>query len=331
MKVLTRYDLETSDPIYAESSRDRDTYRRWQSLYMNLDTGQLIPNVEVWVGGQLWLKVNSLGCRGPELQPDKPLILVLGDSGVFGLPGQGGSWVNHLKVPGYQVLNGGGEGYSLPMVVDNFLRLRKLVNPDVVVISSGWHNIIYNERTEDFWTKMYDQFAGQHALAICSLACALTEECRTRGISELIAGAHEPDPTNPQFKFNFWSTIEPTLENVIDVLDNVERHRNFIQSYCQQRGLIFIDHRAYMTPRSYLEIPVNFFDIAHSRPSGYAMMGRYTSNVLSGRVAPRSEQSAEPATSLTQAFLHRLIGKDPAPDESSVKKEVQPPAIYPLW
>jgi hypothetical protein len=64
--------------ISIDSRREFRGYADWQSLFMDMQSAWLIPNTEIWSGPDLVLKINALGCKGPELEPGLPVIAFFG-------------------------------------------------------------------------------------------------------------------------------------------------------------------------------------------------------------------------------------------------------------
>src|SRR5438552_207952 len=58
-------------------------YADFQINYLNYRTGELIPSTELWIGDLLTMRINSLGCKGEELDPALGVIGVFGDSATF--------------------------------------------------------------------------------------------------------------------------------------------------------------------------------------------------------------------------------------------------------
>lgn len=254
-------------------------FKEWQALYMDQTNGDLLPCVEIWKGKQLALKINSLGCKGEELDPAKPTIAFFGDSGVFGASSEPWAWPSNVKLSGYQVLNAAGEGYSMKKVLSSYQRLLPKVKFAATVVYTGWHNLIYNDRGEDFWRSILDQFAGDHKLAFCTLLCCLNDECRTRGVTELMCG---PEATRLRTigGFLFWQNMPPTVDNVNKLLDNVDRYNAFLRSYCAEKGALLIDLNAFMRPKRYEDVGTEFFDVCHARFNTFGKIGEYVAEQL---------------------------------------------------
>jgi len=295
--------------IELENDRVFHSFREWQNLYLSGPPDFLIPNTEIWKDKRLILKINSLGCKGEELVPDVPVVGIFGDSTVFGVSMSPESWPGAVSLPGHQVLNVGVEGLPIERSLARFQRLSEKVAFHTVVLCPGWHNIFYGNtgekfwrrvlgaysrkngnRREKFWRGVLDRFSDKHTLALCSIPTCLTEECKEKGVESLLCSDVSRGDFSSYFEynteslekdyFNFWCRVEPTKNNVATILDGVQSYNAFIESYCSEKGHIFIDLCSFMQPSTYTEIPTEFFDVCHFRPRAYKKVGDFVAREL---------------------------------------------------
>jgi len=339
MKIIKRVEIESTNTF--------NRYSDWQNLYMDQNTGRLIPDTEIWSGGQRIIRINALGCKGNDPETGIPIVGFFGDSATFGASFSEDSWSRHLNIRGCQPLNAAVEGYNLDAILARYRELSQRVNFACVVAYTGWHNIIYNETGEKYWKAKLEEFAGDHVLAFCTLATCLTEECRVKGLDSLICTdsprndyanyfEYNLDSLNKRY-FNFWCNIEPTLENITKIVDGVQRYNDFLRRFCSERGHVLIDLHSYMLPSSYENIPEDFYDVCHPRPSVYQKIGRYIGSAieepLKDFLQKRTDkffiETVNPVSS-PEAF--GITGKDVVPvgncdrDYEDLRKN-----IYPLW
>ncbi len=276
--------------IEIENIYDFKTYSDWQSLYMDMSNGRLIPDTEIWSGDNLQLKINSMGCKGEEVENGIPVVAFFGDSATFGASFSIDSWPHHLGIRGCQSLNAAVEGYNMESAFNRYMEISGKINLAGVVVYSGWHNIIYGESTEEYWRSMLNRFAGDHVLAICTLATCLTDECKKTGIESLLCTdsprseyanyfEYNIESLNKKY-FNFWANMEPSIENVQNVVDGVQRYNNFLKEYCSDTGHILIDLHSALLPSQYERIPDDFYDVCHLRPAAYEKTGKYTGKII---------------------------------------------------
>lgn len=308
------------------------SYADWQALYLDREQASLLPNTEIWIGGRLKLKINSLGCKGRDVDTDVPIIAFFGDSATFGVSFADDSWPQRVKVSGCQPLNCAVEGYDMQRCLDRYLQIRNRVPLAAVVVYVGWHNIIYNHNGEEYWRSILDRFRGDHAVAFCSIATCLTEECRVRGIASLLCSdvprkeyanyfEYNAQSLNKRY-FNFWCNLEPTAEHIGSILDNVARYNAFLREYCRARGCPLVDLGGLLRPKSYCAVPRDFFDVCHLRPGAYARTAAFVGEALK---LPVQEALAARGGVSTAGAAGRapVFATDRADD---LRKN-----IYPLW
>ncbi len=276
--------------VEVEDIRGFKNYQDWQRFYMDMNNGALIPDTEIWSDTEMVMSINSLGCKGEEMENGIPIVAFFGDSATFGASFSIDSWPRNLNIRGCQSLNAAVEGYEMERVLNRYNEISEKVNLAGVVVYSGWHNIIYGESTEDYWRSMLDQFEGDHILAFCTLATCLTEECKHRGIDSLLCSdsprknyanyfEYNLESLNKRY-FNFWCNMEPSLENLQKVVDGVQRYNNFLKEYCSEKGHVLIDLYSQLIPATYEDIPNDFYDVCHLRPAAYQKIGKYVGSLL---------------------------------------------------
>ena len=117
----------------------------YRYYYMNVLDGSLIPNTKINTNGKRVLEINSLGCKGAEIDPSLPTVGIFGDSTTFGMGLD--SWAQKIKLPGYQILNAGVEGMSMGPVVNKLNELAHRINLVGAVVYTGWHNCFWGPDT----------------------------------------------------------------------------------------------------------------------------------------------------------------------------------------
>src|SRR5690242_5697550 len=159
----------------------------FQINYLNYRTGDLIANTELWIGDELKVRINSLGCKGEELRPDLGTIGVFGDSAVFG--SELDAWPFHLRIPGYQTLLTAVEGHDFKRMIGRYEEISAKATLGVAVVAGSWHNLAYNEHDEVYWNRMFDAFCGsRHKTALCTLPAGIDAYACEHGIEQWVKG-----------------------------------------------------------------------------------------------------------------------------------------------
>ncbi len=251
-----------------------------EPLFIDRETGWLIPNTEVRSNGKLIVKVNRLGCAGYDLVPDVPVIGYFGDSTTMGHTVIGG-WPGMVSIPGTQNLNAGIQGHNMTRVTERYRILGEKIDFAAVVVYSAWHNLIYGECDEAHWDKMLRTFLGDHATAFCTVGTSLTEEFRDRGYDgnfryiELIG----------KNGFTLWGNQFPGKFFINRLLDQIAAYNDFIRRLCEDTGAVLIDLHSLLLPERYENAPVDFSDAGHMRPSTYPRIADHVSGALAEPVA----------------------------------------------
>jgi hypothetical protein len=296
------------------------TYEERRALYTDFLTGFLVPRTTIWSGDHLLIEVNSLGCRGPEPEPGKPVVAFFGDSTTLGVMGTAGgivgeSWTEHVDVPGYAVLNAGVEGLQMDAAADRYASLHDRVPLACAVFYTGWHNLIYNPRSPEYWEECLRRYlAPDHTTVLCTLPTALLPEMRERGIDALVD--ERPEVSISDDYFHFWRGWDAD-EWLPELLDAIERFNAHVAAFCSRTGTPLLDLGALMRPPSYEQAPRDFFDVCHFRPRAYPRVADYVSGEL------RKLLPADPARAAAWRPRVEPVSAEPAED---LRRN-----IYPVW
>jgi hypothetical protein len=276
------------DPDYVFGS-----YIERRALYTDFLTGFLLPRTTIFSGDDVMIRTNSLGCRGDEIAPGRPVIAFFGDSTTLGVMGTaqgltGSSWTDEVVVDGYEIVNAGVEGMTMDSVARRFESLRDRAPVTCAVFYTGWHNLIYNRRTPEYWEECLESYrARAPTTVLCTLPSPLLPEMRTRGIDALLN--EEPDAAITDDYFNFWGDMDPGrwLGELIDALERFNAH---VIEFCRRTETPLIDLRGFLYPDAYETATRDFFDICHVRPRVYPRLGTFISEALV-RLLPASPPS----------------------------------------
>ena len=294
------------------------SFAEMQLLYRDRSNG-LVPCTKIVQDGVTLLRINSLGCKGPEIDPSLPAVAFFGDSATMGAAGDttngdADSWPEHVDLPGYAILNAAAEGANLETIVPRYEQIRARVPLVCAVVYAGWHNIVYNKRDEKYWESRLTRFlSDDHLTAFCNLATCLTPEFATRGVGPLLD--ERPGSTVNDTYFNFWGDLDPATW-IPRLEEHIPRYNAFLADFCSRHERPLIDLHSLLAPTRYEDAPVDFFDICHPRPRAYPKIGAFVTEELGPHLlrAP-----------VTVAATH---GPEVAvePEGEDLRKN-----LYPLW
>ncbi len=271
------------------------SYAERRALYTDFLSGFLLPRTRIYSGDDLVIATNSLGCRGEELEPGRPVVAFFGDSTTLGVMGTAGglvgqSWTEHVEVDGYAILNAGVEGLQMDSVTRRYESLRSRVPLACAVFYTGWHNLMYNRRTPEYWEECLRSYLSPaHTTAICTLPSPLLPEMKRRGIAALLN--ESPEATISDDYFNFWGEWDPE-EWLQELLDAHERFNAHVVDFCTRTGTPLIDLRNGFYPDDYETATRDFFDVCHFRPGVYPRLGAFMAQELR-RILPETPPSLE--------------------------------------
>lgn len=296
------------------------SYEERRALYTDFLTGFLLPRTTIWSGDDLMIEVNSLGCRGPELDLERPVIAFFGDSTTLGVMGTadglaGETWTERIDVPGYDALNAGVEGLEMGGVSRRYLSLRDRVPLACAVFYTGWHNLIYNRRSPDYWEECLQSYLSPaHRTVLCTLPTPLLPEMRDRGIEALENERVDASITDDYF--HFWGDWD-RKRWLVELIDAHERFNAHLVDFCRRTSTSLIDLHSFMRPAGYEESTRDFFDVCHIRPRVYPRLAAFISNELRA-VLPESPPSLNGWRPQGAAISHEPV--------EDLRKN-----IYPIW
>lgn len=300
--------METTRRVSLPPDFRPEDYQDYQVNYMNYHTGWLIPGTDLWIGDKRWLRINAHGCKGEDLDPQLGTIAIFGDSTAFGTGRD--CWPSHVRVPGYQVLNAAIEGHNYERMVERYLDLSPRLSLDAVVISGGWHNLVYNDFGEYAWASFLSRFETARLLAVCTLATSFTSEGIDRGTDDLIAGRAGRKP----YASGGWPTAPGKAREVYDAL---LRYNDFVRRYCERTGAILIDLFNVYRPESYRAMPDMFMDPSHPLPALYPALARRLADALAPRLPARTEQGEHGLAGMTGTPASPVRGRRLLPGRMS--------------
>lgn len=259
--------------IYIDPERPFD-FGEYQTNYLDYRTWRMIPSTDLYYGDYLAFQVNSLGCKGAELEGGKPVIAFFGDSVVHGTSGV--SFADRVRIGPCEPLNAGVEGMLLPWIVDRFLELRDQIPMVCAAVHAGWHNLAYNEHGEDYWAEQLDRIAGPPVIAHFRLFADISPATVISGYDEILRAKDI---------YSLWRGADfTTQEGRAACLALIGRFNRFIEAYCRDRGRILIDLEPLMAPSTAADLGARFDDFVHPNSGSYDLMARQIEAQLGGAV-----------------------------------------------
>jgi hypothetical protein len=280
--------MSTRREVHLELDRQFD-FGDYQMNYMNYRDWRIIPSTDVIVDGQNHYRSNAYGCQGPEIEAGRPVVAVFGDSAIHGVAGD--SFVHRMRISRFEMLNAAVEGMVMKAVVDRVFELKGQLAPDsplaVAAVHTSWHNLLYNERNEAFWTAQLDRLIpleDEVGLAHFRLVCDICEDSIIKGYDEVQARVKD---------YFLWGAVDFTTEAGRRAgFDAMERFNDFLAGYCQRRGRTLIDLGPAIRPRAIADLGTRFIDFIHPAPTAYDAIAAAVTEALTPLTARAAASAA---------------------------------------
>jgi hypothetical protein len=130
-----------------------------QVNYYNYMAKRLIYSTDVYIGDRLVYRSNAIACRGDDLAPGQPIVLLVGDDRIHG--DLSGSFVDQIAIGPCRTLNGGIESLPFSHAIDRFNELVALAKPVAGVLALPRRELIpernrVNQRYEGDWEPAWE-------------------------------------------------------------------------------------------------------------------------------------------------------------------------------
>lgn len=274
-------EIKCQFPDASEAHKLSDSYKStygvgfetYQKLY--LDRGYHFPKNVIFkdLNGQLLFECNRFASIGHLSRNASNVNLIAGASETFQLVvrSQGATQddgKNFLKLgfPFHEVnecISNAIEGGNLDSIVDSTNRLAKRLNEenieiDIILGTFGWHNLIYNLSTEEYWRECLDEIKSN-----CKKLCILEiySPILHLGNDDII------DFSKSTGKY-FWGGLKPTIDNIENLRSAMLRFNNFLKEYSKSSDSVLVIPLNSLNPILDLENAMNYFiDINHINQS----------------------------------------------------------------
>lgn len=267
-RLLKMQDVIAIDPTWS--------HRVFQDYYILPERAGLIPN-RIFVrpngaGVEEYFRTNSWGLKGPEPDGSKPVVVVWGDSVIFG---NGPAWAERLSdyFPQFHFLNGGIEGDFPDNIISRMLRMNAARRVHANIFFPGWH------------------VRGNATSISPLLESVFSKKILPRAMLLSLPSALSPttirEDWQPHFKdgadgFTFFGPIAYSKERAEQMFTFVTRRNGELKACAQQNDLPFLDFFSPFQFEVLDKAKTAFSDICHPRPSFYGPVAE----VVAGLVRP---------------------------------------------
>lgn len=242
-------------------------FETYQKLY--LDRGYNFPKNVVFVdtSGQTLLYCNRFASIGRLSRNASRVNLIAGASETFQLVSRSQDSIqtddNNLLRLGFpfhevnETISNAIEGANFEIIIDSIDKLIKRldgenIEVDIIAGTFGWHNLIYNQVSEEYWGSSLD---------------AIKSNCKKLCIFEVYSPVlHLSNGDIMKFSNakGFWGSIEPSENSIEELRAAMLRYNNFIKNYSEKNQNVLVVPINDLCPIPDLEFASDhFLDINH--------------------------------------------------------------------
>ena len=254
---------------------DSDPLKTMQSFYIKDRSIGLTPNLIVVKNGQKWFETNSWGLKGKEPAPGKKVVVIWGDSVVFGMGSPTWPDLMNEHFDEYHFMNGGVEGSAVDHILQRAIRANGEHAIALNVIFPGWHPSGPSGSVNNTIERILREGMKQVPNAIVStIPTSLNEEVIKLDLT--------PYRTGADGVVHFWGfgRNEPTTKMMEDFYTRIVERNEIIRRAAREAGVPLFDWFTAMRTTSVKDFAADFFDFGHPRISSYGKIAQVWSDAL---------------------------------------------------
>ena len=213
-------------------------HRIMQKFYM--DEYGNAPSSMVLKGayGQTLVELNNVTAMGPDIHPETHINLFIGASDTFtsGLTRRDTSqqtydWIANIEVPFAEFsanINAGVEGAPFSIISQKLDRVRNKIDEkqgiiDNLFVFGGWHNLLYNDHSEEDWNRYCSHYLG-YAPRVCFFQLA----------SPVLAHSYKDICDFCDRGHMFWGNLERNEQNYDQLRQQLNNYNEWLAGFCEQ-------------------------------------------------------------------------------------------------
>jgi hypothetical protein len=259
LRMIPGY-LDSCEPEFVFLGKDR--YSLNQSKYI-LASGRMKKNTLVFLDSDSppLFYINNLGLKGRVVDSNDSILVVWGDSIVFGI---GRGWVYGKTSQGARIMNGGHEGTRPKVILRNAIELNTNRVTTLNIFSLGWHGA----KNKHEVMEVLKSATELPNLALMTLPTSLQFRHVFFDYVKLFRSG------NVNEGFVFWGNLRPTRLILFKLLYNMSRQNRLIRNFAKKKRLPLFDLEHELKDKYLSEPGEFFFDLGHFRPSFYPTLNK---------------------------------------------------------
>jgi lysophospholipase L1-like esterase len=260
-----------------------------KALYFDENRAAMRPNlVFVDPTGAIIFETNEAGLKGGPLDPNHKLVVVWGDSVVFGA-GWGWPCLIDRLAPGWQFLNGGVEGDHYANILRRAAEFNQRHPVSLNLLMLGWHPFVplpperrrarrsaarsaerrrLRPGNEDIRSDLTRFLETVPSTAVLTVPTALNPQIIDRDLSSFIVEGDD------RSAFRFMGKVRYQMAGQREGFEHIVERNAIAREVCDTAGIRLIDLFAAFDTENLADFREHFIDMIHFRPSAYPLVAQ---------------------------------------------------------
>jgi lysophospholipase L1-like esterase len=260
-----------------------------KSRYLNRQSLGFRPNlVFVEETGKIVFEINEVGLKGEARDATRQLVVVWGDSVVFGI-GKGWPGLLDELAPGYQFLNGGIEGDHYLNILRRATAFNRQHDVALNLLMLGWHPF---QRIRRRWTRrpanrtlradLIAFLAETPNTVVLTMPTALNSKIIKQDLSNSFITEHDPIRY-----FTFYGAARYSVSIQQETFDYIVERNAIAREVCALRNVRIIDLFQVLNTERVADFRQHFMDVVHPRIQAYPAIARSVYDGIADLLEPR--------------------------------------------
>ena len=241
---------------------------------------RVIPNVVVLnpEDNSVFLETNAHGFLGPEIDFNRKLVAVWGDSTVAGW---GKGWIEELNAqfPDHQFLNGGVDGATIDCIALRALEANKQIPITRNLVFAGWNTMFRPvHATKAVFFRLHRLLDALPNPILCTQPTSLNAAVVQADIAPFLA----PSGALPfRAGYSFWPGLPPTIAHVQALYNNIIQQNDVLWKVVEERRRLLrqsipvFDFCRHFDTSGAADFRDNFIDAGHFRVEAYPLVRQF--------------------------------------------------------
>lgn len=264
-----------------------------KSFYVNRQSLAFRPNlVFIEETGKIVFEINELGLKGDARDPTRQLVVVWGDSVVFGI-GKGWPCLLDELAPGYQFLNGGIEGDHYLNILRRAGAFNRQHDAVLNLLMLGWHPF---QRIRRRWTRrpanrtlradLMAFLAETPNTVLLTLPTALNRKIINQDLSDSFVTEHDPIRY-----FTFFGAARYSVSIQRETFDYIVERNAIAREVCASLNVRVVDLFDVFNTERVADFRRDFMDVVHPRIQAYPAIARAVHDGIADLLKPETGSS----------------------------------------